>query len=272
MAVKKVKHGRGYSYELTTKIDGKVIRRRFATIKEANDAYARLRGSALDGSSIPAADLRMTLDTYAAMFFDALRVRTATEEIYRGHYRRHISPVLGQIAMSRLRRQNVLGLVKELEDKGLAASTVKAIYNIVAMILRSAVYDRKLLTSPCFKISLPEIEPRKLAVFTRDDVHRLLGATKPQHYAILATAVGTGLRVSELLGLTINHVNLLRRELQVEQQLLTPSGKGQPYLTPKLKTKASRRVVPLPQFVIEALAAHIAAYGLGPDGLLFTNT
>src|SRR3954470_22201556 len=138
MAVRKVKHGRGHSYELTTKIDGKVIRRRFASIKEANDAYARLRGSALDGSYIPAADLRMTLDTYAAMFFDALRVREATEEIYRGHYRRHISPVLGRIAMSRLRRQNILALVKELEDKGLAPSTVKAVYNIAAMILRSA--------------------------------------------------------------------------------------------------------------------------------------
>ena len=78
MAVKKVKHGRGSSYELTTKIDGKVVRRRFGTANEANDEYAKLRASFLDGSYIPAADLRLTMDDYAATWFDTLRVREST--------------------------------------------------------------------------------------------------------------------------------------------------------------------------------------------------
>ena len=272
MAVKKVKHGRGFSYELTTKIDGKVIRRRFKTVKEANDEYARLRGSFLDGSYIPSSDLRMTLDTYAATWFETLRVRESTYANYDIYYRKHISPVLGNRPMSRLRRTDILLLVRTLEDKGLKPSTVRSIYNIASMILRSAVYDRKILVSPCFKISLPEIDPRTLAVFTPDQVRLIIDTARPQYRAALVTAFGTGLRQAEVLGLTIDNVNLLRRELYVEQQLLTPMGPGAPYLTPKLKTKASRRVVPLPQFVIDALAAHIATYGVGPDGLLFRNT
>ena len=57
------------------------------------------------------------------------------------------------------------------------------------------------------------IEPRKLAVFTPDQMHRLIEAVKPRHRAAIVTGFGTGLRQAELLGLTIENVNLLRREL-----------------------------------------------------------
>ncbi len=35
------------------------------------------------------------------------------------------------------------------------------------------------------------------------------------------------------------------------------------------KTEASVRVIPLPRVVVDALAAHLAAYPVGPDGLVF---
>ncbi len=62
-----------------------------------------------------------------------------------------------------------------------------------------------------------------------------------------------------------------RAVLHALQQLITPPTAGSPYLTPLLKSKASRRQVPLPQFVIDALRRHLQHLGTGPDGLLFTN-
>lgn len=44
-----------------------------------------------------------------------------------------------------------------------------------------------------------------------------------------------------------------------------------PYLTTRLKTPASRRVVPLPGFALEALSVHISARGTREDGVLFRN-
>jgi len=64
-------------------------------------------------------------------------------------------------------------------------------------------------------------------------------------------------------------VDFLRRTLDVEQQVVTIPGVG-PQLAPP-KTEASRRTVPLPQVVINELAAHLAAFPAGPDGLLFTD-
>ena len=37
------------------------------------------------------------------------------------------------------------------------------------------------------------------------------------------------------------------------------------------KTEASRRTIPLPNVVVSALAAQLAAFPVGPEGLVFTN-
>lgn len=69
-------------------------------------------------------------------------------------------------------------------------------------------------------------------------------------------------------------MNLLKKELRVERQCITLSvgDNTKPFLTDHLKTKASRRRVPLPDFVVEALDAHLQAAQLGPQGALFLSS
>ncbi len=78
------------------------------------------------------------------------------------------------------------------------------------------------------------------------------------------------MRQGELLGVRLGAVNFLRRELSVQTQAKTV-GRGAPVVTERLKTPASRRLLPLPTFVVDVLAAHLERNGTGPDGLLFTN-
>jgi len=61
---------------------------------------------------------------------------------------------------------------------------------------------------------------------------------------------------------------MLRREVTVDRQLVKMA--RQPARLGPPKTKASVRTVPLPQVVVDALAAHLAAFPPGPDGLVFT--
>ncbi len=63
-------------------------------------------------------------------------------------------------------------------------------------------------------------------------------------------------------------MDFLRRSLRVDQQLVLIPGR-EPFLGPP-KTAASRRTIPLPAVVLDALAAHLANYDPGPDGLVFT--
>jgi integrase len=93
----------------------------------------------------------------------------------------------------------------------------------------------------------------------------------PERYAaVILTAAGTGLSTSEVLGLCVDRLDFLRRTLTVDQQLVR--AKGGVALSPKLKTDASYRTIPLPRVVCDALAAHLARWPADPDtGLVFTN-
>lgn len=73
-----------------------------------------------------------------------------------------------------MRRSDISAFVAILTDKKLAPATLTTVYRILAMILRSAVYDRILAESPCYKIKIPRIPPKTLQAFTPVEVWRLL--------------------------------------------------------------------------------------------------
>ena len=72
-----------------------------------------------------------------------------------------------------------------------------------------------------------------------------------------------------MLRLTVDRIDFLRRVANVDRQLVTVSGHP-PFLAPP-KTAASVRSIPLPIVVIDALAAHLAAYSPGADGFVFVT-
>ncbi len=90
-----------------------------------------------------------------------------------------------------------------------------------------------------------------------------------RYRALVILAAGTGLRQGEVFGLTLPRVDLLRRQLLVEQQLITVQGRA-PFLAPS-KTAASVRQVPLPGLVVDAVAAHLAQSEPGELGTVFSG-
>ena len=77
---------------------------------------------------------------------------------------------------------------------------------------------------------------------------------------------GLGLRVAELLALRVQDVDFLRRTVRVEWQ--TKPRREAAHVP---KTPRSRRTVPLPGVVAEALASHLAEFPAADDGSLFTT-
>ncbi len=271
MAVKKITHGRGASYEVTAKVDGRTVRRRFGRRDQALDFQAEVRQAARAGSFVHPADSKTTFASYSATWIGNLQVRDSTLANYQANLRNHLLPVFGARRLDRISRTDVQAFITTLRAGHLAPATIRGVVNLLRTILRSAVHDGKITKCPCYRIALPEVPPKQLSAFTPEQVRALLSAATPRDRAVLATAVGTGLRQGELLGLTVETVDLDRGRLYVRQQMLTPTGAGQPALTRALKTRASQRTVGLPAFVVTALREHLAVYGTGQEGLLFPN-
>ena len=232
-----------------------MVRKRTRTKAEAVLGLAQATGRTASGSLVVPADGKITLAAYSEQWLAGLRIRHSTHGSYESQLRRWILPALGDRPLTSLTRQDVLAFLAELDRSGLAPRSGNGTYRLLSSVLRSAVYDELLVKSPCYRIPLlPEV-PRKLVLFTPDQASALLTAARPQDHGVLAVTLGTGMRQGEALGLRLPNVRLLQREL-----------------TRELKTAASRRVIPLPPFAVQAGAQHVARYGVcAGDGLLFRN-
>jgi integrase len=114
------------------------------------------------------------------------------------------------------------------------------------------------MRSPCVDVRLPKIEKPRVSPMSVEQVTLLLESMEPRYRALVVLGAGAGLRQGEAFGLTVPHVDFLRRTIHVEQQLmLLPK---QPAFLAPPKTPSSDRRIPVGDFVLHALARHMQEY------------
>ena len=168
--------------------------------------------------------------------------------------------------MGSLTPTDVQGFVAHLEDKGLAASTTRQAYLLVAGVLASALESDLIARSPCRGIKLPPKSQTEMRFLTADEVADVAKAIDPRYRALALTAAYTGCRFGELAGLRVHRLDLLRRILTVAETL--SDVRGQVGLTAP-KSAASRRQVALPKFLSAELARYLGHWPPEADGFVF---
>ncbi len=148
----------------------------------------------------------------------------------------------------------------------LAPTTATTVRRIVSSIFLSAVEDGVIARTPMAGTRPPrrDIPPAKAL---RDEQVASVLAVAPSWYrAAVVLGVGVGLRQGEAAGLTVDRVDFLRRTVTVDRQLVTAAGVVPTFGPPK--SDAGYRTVPVDQWVLDELAAHLAAGGPGAHGLV----
>ncbi|MFW3171167.1 tyrosine-type recombinase/integrase [Geodermatophilus sp. CPCC 206100] len=233
------------------------------------DRYATsIEHSMLTGAYVDPKAGKVTLEQYAEEWRAAQVHRPTTEAHHETMLRRHVYPHLGHRLLADIRPSEVQAWIKRLSGS-LAPSTVGVVHRIVAGIFKAAVRDRRVATSPCEGTKLPKRQPKWVEPLSTEAVAALLAAVPDRYRTLFVLAAGTGMRQGEVFGLTVDRINFLRRQVTVDRQLILVPGK-EPFLAPP-KTAASNRTIPLPQVVVDALAAHLAAFPAGAEGFLFTT-
>ncbi|MEO5841229.1 MAG: tyrosine-type recombinase/integrase [Acidimicrobiales bacterium] len=220
------------------------------------------------GAYIDANKGRETFAEYAERWRANQVHRPTTAERVEGVLRRHVYPSLGAKPLASIRQSDVQAFVRRVSDT-LAPSTTELVYRYVVTILRAAVADQLIASMPTARVKLPKAQVRRVVPLELAQVHAVIDAMPERYRALVVLAAGTGLRQGEAFGVTVDRVDFLRRTLVVDRQIvLTPH--VAPVLAPP-KTDASTRTVPLPTVVTEALAAHLAKFPPGDNGLIFTS-
>jgi integrase len=234
---------------------------------DAERHLAEVSAGLLRGTYVDPRAGRIAFKAYAEKWRGLQVHRASTAAQVSTNLQRHVYPVLGTKDLSTIRRSDVQALAKRLEAKGLSPRTVETVYRYVVAIFRSAVADRLIAQSPCVEIKLPKVEPKRVKPMEVAVVERLTEALPERYRALVVLAAGTGMRQGECFGLTVDRVDFLRRQVTVDRQI-DPAGSGG-FGPPK--TTASYRTIPLPAIVVDALAAHLASFPAGPNGLIFTD-
>lgn len=200
------------------------------------------------------------------------RLRENTMETKRSIIANKIIPFFGSMKLNEITPSMVRQWQSSILDSGMSPTYSKTIHNQLSAIFNYACRYYNLKDNPAREVgSMGGKSTTEKHFWTPENFEMFIGFV-PQYPARvgLATLFWTGLRIGELLALTPADVDLQAGTISVSKsfQLI----KGKPVVTAP-KTEKSRRVVPLPSRMVEALKTYEQSiYDLQPTDRLFPYT
>ena len=258
-------------YDVRTRIDGRVVTKSFTTRKTADAWATQVDHDKLTGIAIDPRSGDELFSHYAQRWLDTRRVKgrplaPKTLELYRVLLRAHIEPTFSSRQLSAITPEAVRRWHAKVSNDSSAMSAAKS-YRLLRAILATAVADGRIQANPCRVRGAGMERSVERPIVGPELVLELADAMTARFRAMVLLAGFGGLRLGELLALRRRHVDLAAGTVTVEEQMVSLDH-GRRLLT-EPKTEAGRRVVALPQLVLDALGEHLESIGDDADSLLF---
>ncbi|MCC5949298.1 MAG: site-specific integrase [Nitriliruptoraceae bacterium] len=240
---------------------GKEHARHFDRKADAQRWLDETTASVVTGQYVAPDAGRLTFRAYAEDWRKAQVHRPTSAAKTESLLRIHCYPTFGSMELRAILPSHVQAWVKGLTTS-LAPSTIAVVHGVFASVMKAAVHDRRIPSSPCVGTKLPADHRDPVVPLSLEQVRKLERALPERYRALVTLAAATGLRQGEAFGLTVDRSGIApptpRPTLLVDRQLVLVDGLA-PYLGPP-KRRASRRELPLPQVAADALAAHLASF------------
>jgi integrase len=186
-------------------------------------------------------------------------------------FRLHLYPTFGNRPLGSIKRKEVQQWIAAMCNEGAAPNTVRARHEYFSAVMNAAVRDRAIGENPCKGIPLPEVDADDMVILTTEEVHSWTTHMRPRYQVAMALGAGLGLRAGEMTGLTVDRIDFAKRTVRIDRQAVRSKVHNGSFILAPLKTKASRRTIPLPQTVADHLAFHLDQHGAGEKGLVVCN-
>jgi integrase len=198
-------------------------------------------------------------------------IRPKTYEIYESTIRLYLKPTLGHHKLTDLRPAHFQAMIDRALEDGRSPRMVMRWRQVLSSALSEAMRQELVMRNVARLVRLPTYRSAEAKTWTRDQAARFL-ATVADHryYAAFLLATQNGLRLGEVLGLSVEDLDFESGVIHVRQQLQRQAGRGL-QLVP-LKTLHSARLIPMSDRVRAALKDTIAAAPTDGDGLVFRST
>jgi integrase len=225
------------------------------TKKEALAKYERWRKAQLIGD--PLEPSTSTLEDFFAQHLEHLekvqgKISSLTRNDYAAQFRRHISPVLGQVRLRDLKPTDIANWQGSLIAKNLGPRSLEYTHRILKAALEFASRLKLITGNPAADVPAPKkVKPEKQS-YTKDEARAYLTAASGLRLgALFLLVLTTGIRRSEVLGLRWQDLDPETLEIHIRQRIRWKPGGGFDVDVPK--TARSRRSIPISGEVMNAL-------------------
>lgn len=161
-------------------------------------------------------------------------------------------------------------------------ATVQKLHRVLCLVLDMAVKDGRLARNVATGVNLPRVVKHEHRYLTHDQVEDLAQAcgyppetskhssydtrTNEMYRLVVLFLAHTGVRFGEMAALRASRLDLRRQRAVIAESVTPLSGQGMVWGTTK---SHKRREVPIPQFLVEELRAHVGRKE--PNDLVFAG-
>jgi integrase len=242
----------------------------FRTLAEAREA----KGNRDAGDRRPMA--RIGFEEYFESWIKSYAGRTArglterSRSLYRRSVEAHVLARWRTWRLADVEPADVRELFAAMRDDGASVSAMKGLRAALSAMFETAVDDGLLRSNPAQGVRLrgktdSDAEEENAKALTRAELALLLAALPPEWRLFFEFLAHTGLRISEAIGLTWQHLDIgTRPQVHVREQFY--EGERQ-----RLKSASSRREIPLSTGMAERLRALRRDSYTGEKAPVFTS-
>lgn len=270
------KRGNTYSARWTTRDGRSAEKGGFQSKKDAMNFAQEQEALERKEKNTRPSDLNMSMNVYVEQHWGpSLDVTKQTKIDYQLQYNCHIAPYFGQKSMNSIKPEDILKWRVQLKEKPattgyqLSANTVEKLTNLLGAILKDAHANDRIHNNPMQKIKRKKPkQERRIVPLSLETIQRLADGFAPRWKIVVWIGFFTGLRPSEILGLTWDRLDFEKSTITVDRQLSRFSDE---IFEKHLKTAKTYRTIPFPIGLQELINEHVDRFGLGPHGLLLQN-
>ena len=225
---------------------GKRREKHFNTVSAAKNWLTDMQYADRHGELV--VDTDMTVDTWFDYWMDNLICDLApnTRRNYQQRYQFNIQPYIGSMRIVDVKPMHYKAILNRMETT-YAGSTIRQTYITMGTVFKAALMNDIITKHPMngVRYTKPLRAVDDIRFLTIDAEKRFLEAAKRSHnYEQYALLLETGLRTSELIGLTFDAINWKKHTLTVNKALEYRHGE-KCWRTVPPKTEKSYRTIPL---------------------------
>lgn len=251
--------------------DGKSKAKTFGKLPQAEAEKAAItarldKGSYRDPKSGKAA-VRVVAEEW---FASKRKIGRTTKRDYRDLLDNYVIPKWGDWQVAAVQWEDVDAWVTELETgpgksgRPIGAARIIKAYRVLAMVMKHAVFSKRVSVSPCHDHELPRPDDEDEHVYlTFEQLERLADAA--EDYRLLILTLGyCGIRWAEASAVKVGRLAVAQRRIRIVQNYTDVSG----VLALGPVKNHEKRSVPVPRSFADELGR--LAHGRKADALLFT--